>query len=77
MIVATITNIKKSLDTKNIMEFKLAPITFRTPISLVRCSVVNEVKPNKPRHAIMMVRLENMVNIYPLLSSEANCESKS
>ena len=42
-----------------------APKTFRTPISFVRCSATNVVRPNNPKQAINNARIVNVfINIY-------------
>ena len=43
----------------------VAPNTFLTPISFVRCVVANNDKPSNPRHAINMAKAEKMPNIFP------------
>lgn len=47
-----------------------APITFRIPISLVRCSAVKDAKPNIPRHAMDIARMEKIMNSTKNLFSE-------
>ncbi|MNY72025.1 hypothetical protein D3C86_2104850 [compost metagenome] len=52
----------KSLDSNVVMLRTVAPSTFRMPISLVRCSVVNDVKPSNPRHDITMATPAKKLN---------------
>jgi hypothetical protein len=47
-----ITSLMKSLQSMTTIPYTVAPITFRTPISLVRLSVVNEARPKSPRQEI-------------------------
>src|SRR4051812_4812949 len=51
------TNIRKSFDSSVTIPALLAPNTLRMPISLVRCSTVKVVNPNKPRHEIKMATI--------------------
>ncbi len=46
------TSFKKSFESKPTMLATLAPNTFLTPISLVRCSALKVARPNKPRQEI-------------------------
>ena len=50
---------EKFLESKTVICVSVAPNTFRIPISFVRCSAVNEARPNNPSQVIIMVRLEN------------------
>lgn len=49
-----------------------APAVFLIPISLVRCAVLYEIKPSKPRHEINMESMENTSNICPVRRSGSN-----
>lgn len=49
-----------------------APKTFLTPISLVRCSAVNDAKPNRPKQLMKMARIANNVANFPMRCSEEN-----
>src|SRR5579871_4355861 len=49
-----------------------APSTFRTPISLVRCSAINDANPNKPKHEINIARTEKNPASFPIRSSLEN-----
>src|SRR6185437_4293814 len=49
-----------------------APNTFLIPISLVRCSAINDASPNKPRHEIKTANTENIVARLLVCSSSAN-----
>ena len=46
-----------------------APNTFRMPISFVRCNTLKADKLNKPKHAMMIARIENNPNTLPNWSS--------
>src|ERR1700730_12670812 len=50
----------------------LAPKTFRTPISLVRCSATKEANPNNPKQEMNMARLAKKVARFPMRSSPEN-----
>jgi hypothetical protein len=39
-------------ESKNIILQTVAPIVFRKPISFVRCTVVNEISPSRPRQTM-------------------------
>ena len=43
-----------------------APNTLRMPISLVRCSAMNDARPNKPKHEIKMARMETIKESLPM-----------
>src|SRR5689334_19547539 len=59
---AIITRIINCRDNKTKRETTLAPSTFRMPISRVRCSTVNIVRPNKPRQQMNMPRNANQLD---------------
>ena len=48
------TNFKKSFESNATMLVTLAPNTFRTPISFMRCSALKVANPNKPKQEIKM-----------------------
>jgi len=52
------THLVNSLENRKMMLETEAPNTLRIPISLVRCSVENEAKPNKPNEAITIASIE-------------------
>src|SRR5678815_2626850 len=52
-----ITSFKKSFDKSDTMPAVLAPNTLRMPISLIRCSTLNVVRPNKPRQEMKMAMM--------------------
>ena len=57
--IAMATNFKNSFDNNETMLPTLAPNTFLTPISLIRCSALKAARPNSPRQEIniaMMVK---------------------
>ncbi len=49
-----------------------APNTFRTPISLVRCSATKEARPNKPKQEMKMASTANTVERLAMRSSSPN-----
>ena len=49
-----------------------APKTFRTPISLVRCSATKEVSPKRPRQLIKIAKAVKIPDKVPIRSSAAN-----
>src|SRR3954453_19129869 len=51
------TSFKKSFDKSDTMPDVLAPNTLRIPISLMRCSTLNVVSPNKPRQEMKMAMM--------------------
>src|ERR1700722_371915 len=63
----------KSFDKRKTILLTDAPSTLRTPISFVRCVVVNNESPSKPRHAMKMAKLANMPNTFPNNSSFLYC----
>src|SRR6266487_1416345 len=71
------TNATKFLVTSGTICDVFAPITLRMLISFCLCSVVNAMRPSRPRHVIIIVSMENAVNILPRFSSAAYCELKS
>src|SRR6185312_11281663 len=48
----SMTSITKSFDSNFQRLNTVAPSTFRTPISLTRCSAMKEARPNNPRQEI-------------------------
>ena len=54
----------------------LAPIAFRIPISLVRCSLINMANPNKPKQATNIDIIVNAKNMILNRLSFLNCRSK-
>ena len=63
------TSFKKSLDSLYEICPTLAPKTLRMPISLVRFSALKAARPNRPKQAIRMERIVNMIKIVPRRSS--------
>ncbi len=49
-----------------------APRIFLTPISLVRCSAINEANPKSPKQEIKIARMEKNAASLPIRSSVAN-----
>src|SRR3954470_24644663 len=49
-----------------------APITLRTPISFVRCSVTKEARPNSPRQLMRIASVANTDASFPTRSSALN-----
>jgi len=47
---------QKWVDSNSAMLEMEAPISLRMPISLVRCSAVKVVKPNKPKQEMKMAK---------------------
>jgi hypothetical protein len=64
-----LTSVRKSLDKRETIPVVLAPSTFRMPISLVRCSTLNVVRPNNPRQEIKMAIIVKYLIIAASLSS--------
>ena len=62
---AITTSLVNSLDSKIDKLNTEAPIDLRTPISLVRCSVVNAANANNPKQAMKIAKLEKTLNNYP------------
>jgi len=60
--IATAMSTIKSFDMSATMLLTLAPNTLRTPISLVRISVVYVARPSSPRQAMKIANDENMEN---------------
>ena len=54
MTIEMATSFRKSFESSDTIPVTLAPSTFLTPISFVRCSALNVAKPNKPRQEIRM-----------------------
>ena len=68
---ANMTNLVNSIEISLMMLNTDAPITLRTPISLVRCSVVYAAKPNNPKPVMMMVNVANkLANLLLILMVE-------
>ena len=63
------TSFKKSFDNRLRMFGTLAPNTFLTPISLVRCMVLYDAKPSKPKQDMKMANNEKFKNRVPNFSS--------
>ncbi len=63
--LAAITGRRKSLFIIKTISFSLAPITFRMPISFVRCSAVKAANPNKPRQAIKITSAVKRADTIP------------
>jgi len=49
-----------------------APMTLRTPISLVRCSATKLARPNKPRQEMIMARPAKIAARFPMRRSSEN-----
>ena len=54
------------------MPATLAPNTFRTPISFVRCAATNEANPNKPRQEMAIASIAKKLASLPILVSLVN-----
>ncbi len=63
MMFAASTHLEYSLESKTTMFEMDAPSTFRTPISLVRSSVVKDARPKSPRQAMKIARRLKYPNI--------------
>jgi len=59
-----------SFDNTKEREATEAPITFRIPISFVRCSAVKAANANRLKLAMKMARPENTPNIWPMRCSD-------
>ena len=59
----------KSFDNNFNIEETLAPNTFLIPISLVRCSALNMMRPSKPMQEITMARAEKYLLSLPMMVS--------
>ena len=70
MILAINTRMMNSLDIYLTTLATDAPRTFLIPISLVRCSAVNEDSPNIPRQEIKRARIVKTAMIFPGACSE-------
>src|SRR6516225_7850908 len=68
---ATRTSLRNSFESICVTCDTVAPNTFLIPISLVRCSVVYVLKPNRPRQATKMVSAENIFKMVPVTCSAA------
>src|SRR3546814_7700709 len=69
MTIATKTSFIKSFESKDTTPPTEAPNAFRMPISFVRCSAVNAVKPKRPRQEIKMASRANEYDSLPTVSS--------
>src|SRR5690606_38309313 len=67
------TNFIKSLPSKVTILKVIAPMTFRMPISLVRCSVSKVVKPNNPKMEINTAKPAKKVKMVLTLASASYC----
>jgi hypothetical protein len=65
------TSFKKSFDNNDTIPGVLAPNTLRMPISLIRCSTLNVVNPNRPRQEIKIAIMVKYLMIEASLSSAA------
>ncbi len=63
------TSFTKSLESNCQRLSTLAPKTFRTPISLTRCSAVKEARPKSPRQEMKMAITAIMAARLPTSSS--------
>src|SRR5450432_1256127 len=72
-----ITRLTKSFDNICHRLNILAPSTFRTPISLVRCSATNEASPNNPRQEMKTARMAKKVERLPIRFSSSNFRAYS
>jgi penicillin V acylase-like amidase (Ntn superfamily) len=66
------TNFKKSLESIFHTLNTVAPNTFRTPISFVRCSATKEVNPKSPKQLIKIAKAVKIPDKVPIRYSEAN-----
>ena len=64
-----VTSFTKSFDNNCHKLNTVAPNTLRTPISLMRCSAINDAMPNKPRQLINMAKPAKQVASLPIRSS--------
>src|SRR5690349_12031696 len=73
-----ITRITKSLDNNRHTLNTLAPNTFLTPISLVRCSATKDASPKIPRQEMKIARKAKKVESLPISDSDSNvCATNS
>src|SRR4030095_4581579 len=72
-----ITRVTKSFDNIFHKLNILAPRTFRTPISLVRCSATKEARPNKPRQEMKTARMAKKVERLRIRFSSSNLRAYS
>jgi len=70
---AIITRTKNSLVSNRTIPADDAPSTFRMPISFVRRVVLNDDKPNKPRHEIRIASDARQINNLPNRPSAMYC----
>jgi len=70
------TSSRKSLDNNATTFVTLAPKTFLTPISLLRCSAINVTNPNNPKQAINTANMANTMAILPARCSLRYISSK-
>ena len=66
MMLAKSVRRRKSPERSRMMRETDAPKTFRMPISLARCWVENDARPNNPRQAMRMARPEKLARILPV-----------
>ena len=79
--MATKTNLIKSTESSFTIPGRLAPKTFRIPISFVLCCVTNAARPNSPKQAINIANPANVDTMDWVLCtsaySDANPSSKN
>ena len=74
------TSFTKSFESSAAIPVVDAPSTLRTPISFLRCAMLNADSPNKPRQAIKIAIDVNALKIFDIRSSDlkslSNASSK-
>ena len=71
------TSCRKSFDSSETKLCTDAPSTFLIPISFIRCCVVKEAKPKRPRQEINIARIENIEAKLPISFSDLKNRLKS
>src|SRR5882762_910749 len=69
-------NFKKSFESKMTISSTDAPMTFRIPISFIRCSAVKVANPNSPRQEMKIATTEKAVKSLPVRCSVLYIASK-
>src|SRR4030095_6561640 len=63
------TNWIKSFESNATIRASLAPNTFLTPISFMRCRAENAARPNRPRQEIIIDKMEKTLKSFSILCS--------
>jgi len=71
MIFAITISFAVSLKSIITISLTVAPKTFRTPISFVLFSALNEARPNNPKQAMNIARKLNAELSFPVFCSDA------